>query len=63
MGENINVYKIVAGKPEWKRPLSMLRCRWEENIKMDLREIWWKVVDWTPLAQDKEQWHVLVNMV
>jgi hypothetical protein len=46
-----------------KRPLRRPRRRWEDNIKMDLREIGWEVVDWLHLAQDRDQWHALVNTV
>jgi hypothetical protein len=38
-GEKMNAYRVLAGKPEGKRPLGRRRCRWEDNIKMDLREI------------------------
>jgi hypothetical protein len=41
MGENRNAYRILVGKPEGKRPLGRPRCRWVDNIKMDLREIGW----------------------
>jgi hypothetical protein len=39
------------------------RCRWEDNIKMDLREIWWGGMDWIDLFQDRGQWRALVNTV
>jgi hypothetical protein len=39
------VYKVLVGKPEGKRPLGRLKCRWEDGIRMDLREIGWRV--WT----------------
>jgi hypothetical protein len=39
MGEKRNAYRILVGKPEVKRPLGRPRCRWENNIKMDLREV------------------------
>jgi hypothetical protein len=45
MGEMRNAYKMLVGKPEGKRPLRKLRQRWEDNIRMDLREIGWKVVE------------------
>jgi hypothetical protein len=53
----------LVGKPEKKRPLERHRHRWEDNIKMDLREIGWGSMDWTDLAQDTDQWRALVNMV
>jgi hypothetical protein len=45
MGEKRNVYRILVGKAEGKRPLEKLRCRWVNNIKMDLREIGWDGMD------------------
>jgi hypothetical protein len=63
MGEKRDAYRILVGKPEGKRPLGRPRCRWVDNIKMDLREIGWDGTDWTDLAQDRDQWRVLVNTV
>jgi hypothetical protein len=51
------------GKPEAKRPLGRPRCRWEDGIKMDLRQIGWGSVEWIQLAQDRDWWRALVNMV
>jgi hypothetical protein len=62
MGEKRNVYKLV-GKPEGKRPLGRPRCRWMDNIKMDLLEIGLKVVDWIGLTQARYRWRVLANSV
>jgi hypothetical protein len=56
-----NAYRVLVGKPEGKRPLGRPRCRWVDNIKIDLREIGWVGMDWIDLAQDREQWRVLVN--
>jgi hypothetical protein len=53
MGEERNVYKLLAGKPEGKRPLGRPRRRWIDNIKMDLLEIGLNIVDWIGLAQDR----------
>jgi hypothetical protein len=63
MGETRNAYRILVGKPEGERPLGRPRCRWVDNIKMDLREIGWDGMDWTKLAQDWDQWRALVNTV
>jgi hypothetical protein len=52
-----------VGKPERKRPLGRPRRRWVDNIKVDLREIERDGMDWIDLAQDREQWRALVNMV
>jgi hypothetical protein len=50
MGEKKNGYRILVGKPEGKRPLEILRHRWVNNIKMDLRELGWGVMDWIDLC-------------
>jgi hypothetical protein len=55
MGEKRNVYRILVGKPEGKRPLERPRRRWVDNIKIDLRDIGWDGVDWIDMAQDREQ--------
>jgi hypothetical protein len=52
-----------VGKPEGKRPLGKPRSRWEDNIRMDLREIGWGGMDWIDLAQDRDQSRALVNTV
>jgi hypothetical protein len=63
MGEWGNVYRVLVGKPEGKRPLERPRCRWEDGIKMDLREIGWGGVEWIHLAQDRDRWQAVVNAV
>jgi hypothetical protein len=63
MGEKKNVYRLLVGKPEGKRPLGRPRCRWIDNIKMGLLEIGLSVVDWIGLAQDRYKWRALVNSV
>jgi hypothetical protein len=63
MGEKRNVYRLLVGKPEGKRPLGRSRRRWIDNIKMDLLEIGLSVVDWIGLAQVRYRWRVLVNSV
>jgi hypothetical protein len=62
MGEKRNVYRLLVGKPERKRPLGRRRHRWIDNIKMDLLEIGLSVVDWIGLAQDR-RCRALVNSV
>jgi hypothetical protein len=61
MGANRNAYRILMGNPEGKRTLGRPRCRWVDNMKMDLREIGWDAMDWFDLAQDRDQWRALVN--
>jgi hypothetical protein len=61
MGEMRNVYKIVVGKPEGKRPLGRSRCRWEDNIEMDLRGM--RLGVWSYLIQDMDRWRAFVNTV
>jgi hypothetical protein len=53
MGEKGSAYGILVGKLEGKRPLGRPGCRWADNIKMDLREIGWDVVDWIDMTQDR----------
>jgi hypothetical protein len=55
--------KLWSEKPEGKRPLVRPRRRWEDNIRMDLREIGWEGVDWMHLAQDRDHCRSLVNTV
>jgi hypothetical protein len=62
MGEERKVYKILVKKPKGKRPLGRLRRRWEDGIRMSLREIGWGV-DWIRLAQDRDRWRAVVNAV
>jgi hypothetical protein len=63
MGEKRNVYRLLVGKPEGKKPLGRPRRRWIDNIKIDLLEIGLSVVDWIGLAQDRYRWRALVNAV
>jgi hypothetical protein len=53
MGEEANVYRVLVGKPEGKRPLGRPKRRWEDGIRMDLRDIGWGSVDRIQLAQDR----------
>jgi hypothetical protein len=54
---------VLVGRPEGKRPLGRPRRRWDDNIKMDLREMRIDGASWIQLAQDKVQWRACVNMV
>jgi hypothetical protein len=63
MGEERNVYKVLVGKPEGKRPMGRPRRRWEDVIRMDLREIGLGCVDLIRLAQDRDRWRAVVSAV
>ena len=58
-----NAYLVLVGKPESKRPLGRPRCRWEDNIKMELREVGCDPRGWTALAEDRDQWRAYVRVV
>jgi hypothetical protein len=61
-GERRGAYRALVGKPEEKRPLERLRRRWEDNIKMDLREVGWESrLDQS--GSDRDRWRALVNTV
>jgi hypothetical protein len=63
MGEERGVHRVLVGKPEGKRLLGRPRCRWVDNIKMDLQEVGGGHEDWMELAQDRDRWRALVGMV
>ena len=58
-----NVYRVLVGKLEGKRPLGKPRRRWEDNIKMDIQEEKCEGMDWIDLARDRNRWQALVNAV
>jgi hypothetical protein len=62
MGEGRKVYRVLVGKPEGKTPLGSCRCKWQDGIRMDLREMGWGAM-WIHLAEDGGQWQALVNAV
>jgi hypothetical protein len=63
MGERRGAYRALVGKPEGRRPLGRPRRRWEDNIKMGVREVGWGGMDWINLAQDRDRWRAVVNTV
>jgi hypothetical protein len=63
MGKVRGAYNILVGRPEGRRPLERPRRRWEDNIKMELKEIGFGDADWIHLAQDRDRWQALVNTV
>jgi len=63
MGERTGVYRVLVGKPEGKSPLGRPRCRWEDNIKMDLQEVRCGGMERIEFAHDRDRWWALVNGV
>jgi len=63
MGERRSLCRVLVGKPKGRRPLGRPRRRWEDNIKMDLKEVGCGVMDWIELAQNRDRWRALVNAV
>jgi hypothetical protein len=63
MGERKSIYRVLVGRPESKKPLGRPRRRWEDDIKLDLREIGIDGANWIQLAQDWVQWRAFVNTV
>jgi hypothetical protein len=61
MGENRNACRLLVGKPDRKRPLGNPRCRWMDNIKIDLMEVGWGDVDWIGLIEGRDMWRALLN--
>jgi len=63
MSEERGVYRVLVGKPEEKRPLGRPRCRWVDNIRLDLQEVGCGDMDWIGLAEDRDRWRTLVSAV
>jgi len=63
MEEGRGVYKVLVGKSKGKRPLVRTRCRWEDNIKIELEELGCGGVAWIELAQDRDRWRAVVSSV
>jgi len=63
MGKKRGVHRNLVGKPDGKRPFGRPRHRWEDNTKLDLQEVGWRGMNWIGLAQDRDNWRALVNMV
>ena len=62
-GDIRGVYRVLVGKPEGKKPLLRPRRRWEDNIKMDFQEVGCEGMEWIDLAQNRDRWRALVNVV
>jgi hypothetical protein len=63
MGDMRGAHRDLVGKPEGRRPLGRPRRRWKDNIKMDLKEVGWGVMDLIDLAEDRDMWRPFVNAV
>jgi hypothetical protein len=63
MSNSRGTYRVLVGRPEGMRPLGRPRHRWDDNIEMDLQEMGWGGMDWIDLAQDRDRWQALVNVV
>ena len=63
MEQSKNANRVIVGKPEGKRPFGTPRRRWEENIKMDLREVGCDPGEWIDLAENRDQWLAYVRAV
>jgi hypothetical protein len=55
MGESRDIYRVLVGKPEGRRPLGRLGRKWEDNIKIDLQKVGWGSMDWIDLAEDRDR--------
>ena len=62
MEEVRSAFKMLTGTPSGKRPLGRPRRRWEDNIRMDLKEIGINTRNWVDLTQDRDYWRALVNV-
>jgi hypothetical protein len=54
---------VLVGNPDGRSSLGRTRCRWKDNVKIDLKEMGWEGVDWMDLAQDRDWWRAHVNTV
>jgi hypothetical protein len=63
MAERRDVYRVLVGKPERKRPLGRRRRKWEDKSLMDFQEVGYGSMDWIGLAQDRDSWRALLNVV
>jgi len=63
MGERRDVCRVLAGKPDGKSPLGRPKCRWEDNVKLDIQEVGCGGIDWIELAQDRNRRQALVSAV
>jgi hypothetical protein len=62
-GARREAYRVLMGKPEVKRPPGKPRRRWNDTIKMDLQEMGCGSMDWIDVAQERDRWRALVNVI
>ena len=63
MGKKRDAYRTLVGEPEGRSLLGRPRCRWEDNIKVDLQEVGWGDMNWIDMTQDSGRWRAAVNAV
>jgi hypothetical protein len=63
MGDRRGAHRVLVGRPNGKMPLGRPRLRWDDNIKMDLHGMGWWSIDWIYLAEDRDRWLAVVNVV
>jgi len=63
MVDRTDTYRDMVGRPDGMRPPARSRCRWNDNIKVDLQEVRWGGMDWITLAQDRDRWWAIVDVV
>jgi hypothetical protein len=63
LGWKVLAYGLFVVKPGTRRLLYILRHRWEDNIKMDFKEIEWEGVEWIHMAEDWDRWHAVMSLV
>jgi len=63
MGDRRGAYRVLVRTHDGRRPLGRPRHRWKDDIKLALKEVGWEGMDWIAVAQDKDRWWALVNVV
>ena len=63
MGEERELYRVLVGKPEGRRPLGRPRRRWVDNIRTDLQEVGCRYMDWIGLTKDRDRWRTILSVV
>jgi hypothetical protein len=63
MGDRTGAHRVLVGRPDGMRSFGRPGRRWEDNIKMELKEVGWRGMEWIDMAQDRDRWRSLVNAV